>query len=51
MKSVSTRHTTLTFTLILVAMAAAVSISYGKYGQVAHEAAPQSPPPTMSTPF
>lgn len=51
MKSVSVRHTTLSFTLILVAMAAAVSIAYGRYGQVAHEATPQSPPPTMSTPF
>ncbi len=51
MKSVSTRHPTLSFALILVAMVAAVSIAYGRYGQVAHQAAAQSPPPTMSSPF
>lgn len=51
MKTASNRYTTLTFALILVAMTAAVSVAYAKYGQVTDDAVPQSSTPMMSTPF
>ena len=51
MKFANTRHA-LSFTLILVAIAAAVSIAYaGTHGRLADEAVSESPPPMMSIPF